>query len=491
MATGTDGLAAVAAALPLEGATNETGDRRPNKLRLDASDAAKPNGPGRTDAVLPYPIEMVSPSKLTPARRNARTHPKKQIRGIADSIARFGFNCAVVADSRGQIIAGHARVEAAKLLKLSRIPVVRLSHLNEMEIRAYMLADNKLASNAGWDRELLAVELAELQLSLSEINLNLGITGFEPGEIDGIISDFAEGTSNAADQLPDIQEEMISKTGDVYQLGRHRLLVGDACETNAFATLMQHERAEMIFTDPPYNVPIRGHVGGRGRIKHREFVKASGEMSSDQFTRFLQDELGLCAAYTVDGGITYVFIDWRHIRELLEAGAVVYGQPKNVCVWVKTNPGQGSFYRNQHELVVVYKRGDAPHINTFELGQHGRSRSNVWTYPGVNTFKTGRLSELKMHPTVKPVGLVVDAMKDCSRRGSIILDAFAGSGTTIIAAEQIGRRAFCMEIDPRYVDVAVRRWQRVTGRDAILEATKQTFDSLCAASCDANAQRRI
>jgi DNA modification methylase len=241
---------------------------------------------------------------------------------------------------------------------------------------------------------------------------------------------------------------------------------------------MQSERATMAFLDPPYNVRITGHVGGRGRTKHREFAHASGEMTSAQFIEFLRKALDACADYTVDGGINFVCMDWRHAGELLAAGAVVYEELKNICVWVKTTPGQGSFYRSQFELVFVYKKGSAPHINTFELGQHGRTRSNVWTYAGANSFKAGRMDELKMHPTVKPVGLIADAMKDCSRRGSIILDSFAGSGTSILAAEQIGRRAFCIEIDAQYVDVAIRRWQRYTGKDAKLETTRQTFDEL-------------
>jgi DNA modification methylase len=434
---------------------------------------------GKAEPKLPWPIEMLPPRSLRPAERNARTHSKKQVRQIAESMMRFGVTNPLIADDHGRIVAGHARAEAAKLLGLKQIPVIRLSHLNETEIRAYMLTDNKLAEKAGWNRQMLAVELEELQIALPEIGLDVGITGFEPGEIDSIMLDFGEDRANPADQIPDLEDEaVIARKGDLFILGRHRLLVGDARDAHAYAQLMQVETAAMAFLDPPYNVKIDGHVGGRGRIKHREFACASGEMTSDQFVQFLKDTLGPCARHTVDGGITYVCMDWRHARELLEAGAVVYDELKNVCVWAKTTPGQGSFYRSQHELVFVYKRGSAPHLNTFELGQHGRSRSNVWTYAGGNTFRAGRMDELKMHPTVKPVALIADTMRDCSRRGSIILDAFAGSGSSIMAAEQIGRRAFCIEIDPRYVDVAIRRWQRFTGRDATLESTGQTFEEL-------------
>jgi DNA modification methylase len=395
-------------------------------------------------------------------------------------MARFGVINPMVVDDRGRIVAGHARVEAATLLGLKQVPVIRLSHLSETEIRAYMLADNKLAEKAGWNREILAVELEELQVALPEIGIDAGITGFEPGEIDSIMLDFANDRANPADRIPDLEALAVARMGDLFLLGRHRLQVGDARDPHIYAQLMQGEPADMVFVDPPYNVKIDGHVGGRGRIKHREFAFASGEMTSQQFVQFLQETLSLCARNTVDGGITYVCMDWRHARELLQAGAAVYDELKNICVWAKSTPGQGSFYRSQHELVFVYKRGSAPHLNTFELGEHGRSRSNVWTYAGANTFRAGRMDELKMHPTMKPVALISDAMRDCSRRGSIILDAFAGAGTTIMAAEQIGRRAFCVEIDPLYADVAIRRWQKFTGRDASLESTGQTFEELAA-----------
>jgi DNA modification methylase len=332
---------------------------------------------------------------------------------------------------------------------------------------------------------MLAAEFLELQTILPEIGLDLNITGFEPGEVDCILTDLGEDRPNPADELPPLEEVVVAGKGDLFSLGQHRIIVGDAREAQTFKRLMMSETATMAFLDPPYNVKIHGHVGGRGRIKHREFACASGEMTSEQFTKFLQKTLAHCARHTIDGGITYVCTDWRHARELLTAGATVFNELKNICVWTKTTPGQGSFYRSQHELVFVYKQGQAPHINTFELGQHGRTRSNVWSYAGVNAFRAGRMDELKMHPTVKPVALIADAMKDCSRRGSIVLDGFAGSGSTILAAEQVGRRAFCIEIDPRYVDVAIRRWQQVTGKDATLESTGQTFEEALAARIDA------
>ena len=427
----------------------------------------------------PGPIETVDLRSLRLARRNARTHSKKQIRQIADSMLRFGVINPLIVDDQGRVVAGHGRFAAAELLGLRQLPVIRLSHLTDEEIRAYMLADNRLAEKAGWDRELLAIEFEELQIALPEVGLDLGITGFDPGEVDSIMLDFSDDGANSADQIPDADGgPAVARKGDLFILGPHRILAGDARDERSYVTLMHGEVAEMAFLDPPYNVKVAGHVGGRGRIKHGEFACASGEMTPEEFVRFLKETLGACARHTVNGGITYVCMDWRHARELLEAGSAVYDELKNICVWAKTTPGQGSFYRSQHEFVFVFKRGASPHLNTFELGQDGRTRSNVWTYPGANAFRAGRMDELRMHPTVKPVALVADAMRDCSRRGSIVLDAFAGSGASIMAAERIGRRTFCIEIEPRYVDVAIRRWQQYTGKDAILESTGQTFEEL-------------
>jgi len=432
----------------------------------------------KTAEDLPWKVEMASLRQLKPSPRNARTHSKAQVQQIANSMKRFGLTNPIIADDAGEIIAGHGRLEAAKLIGLNYFPVVRIKHLSESELRAYRLADNKVAQNAGWDREILAVELSELHIVLPELDLDLSITGFEPGEIDTLMNELSDPPTQAEDKISTTGGPVTTQLGDLFVLGNHRLIVGDARSEQTYADLMQSEFAEMAFHDPPYNVKIDGHVGGRGRIKHREFAEASGEMSSEEFTSFLASALSLCARYTADGGISYVCMDWRHVGELLKAGSTAFDELKNICVWTKTTPGQGSFYRSQHELVFVYKRGKVPHLNTFQLGQHGRTRSNVWSYPGANSFKAERMDELNMHPTVKPVAMIIDAMRDCSRRGAVVLDAFAGSGSTIMAAEQIGRRAYCIEIDPQYADVAVRRWQNATGKDAILGATGQSFGEL-------------
>jgi hypothetical protein len=430
---------------------------------------------GPTQAELPWRVEVVPVNQLRPPVRTARTHPKAQIQRIANSIEKFGMIAPVVVDGRSKVVAGVGRLAAAKLLGLKSIPTIRVTHLSEAELRAYALADNRLTEDAGWDRSLLAVELKELEVELPSFGLDLDATGFLPGEIDALMLDFAEGNA-AEDAIEEIKRDaVVSALGDLFVLGDHRLVVGDAQDPQVFERLMAGNLAQMAFLDPPYNVPIQGHVGGRGRIKHREFALASGELTSEQFTKFLTSTLGCCAKYSQEGSIHFVCMDWRHMRELQDAGAAIFSSLLNLIVWIKNNAGQGAFYRNQHELVFVFKKGGAPHLNTFGMGENGRNRSNVWRYPGLNAFRAGRLDELRMHPTTKPLAMVVDAMRDCSRRGAVILDAFAGSGTTIMAAEQIGRRAFCIEIDPAYVDAAIRRWQRHTWRDAILEATGETF----------------
>jgi DNA modification methylase len=433
-------------------------------------------------------IRLLSPRSLRAAKRNARTHSKKQIKQISNAIRRFGWTYPIIADDNLQIVCGHGRWEAAKELGLKNIPVLVLHGLSEVEKRALAIADNKIAANAGWDRSLLAAELSELSSLLPEFNLDLDITGFEPAEIDSLMADFGDVDEDPADEPSEIADQPVSRRGDRWQLGQHRLMCGDACDVSHWAKLMGRDRAGMVFADPPYNVRITAWLN-HGKIKHREFSRASGEMSPSEFGEFLKSWMRLAAKFSEDGSIQFVCMDWRHLGEMHIAGQEVFGPIQNLIVWNKTNAGQGSFYRSQHELIFVYKNGDAPHLNNIELGRHGRNRSNVWTYAGVNTFRKGRLDELSIHPTVKPVALVADAMKDCSRRGDIVLDPFMGSGTTLLAAERVGRKAYGMEIDPLYVDAAIRRWQEFTKRDAILMETGQTFSEVAAHRASAKSRR--
>ena len=423
-------------------------------------------------------IEYFDTNRLWPSARNSRVHSKKQIRQIAKSIRTFGFTNPLLIDERLTILAGHGRWEAAKACGLKQLPCVVLSKMTSAQKRAYLIADNKLAENAGWDREILALEIKDL-IEL-DAGFDIDVVGLEIAEIDALVEGLRpeESSDPRADQLPAIAERPVTRVGDLWLLGKHKIYCGSALEKSSFDNLMESEKADMVFTDPPYNVPIAGNVSGLGKIEHREFAMGAGEMSSAQFTEFLGTAFAHLVENSVDGSIHFLCMDWRHIQELQAAAGRRYTELKNLCVWVKANGGMGTFYRSRHELVFAYKSGTAPHLNSFELGQPGRNRSNVWQYAGMNSFGSGRDKELALHPTVKPVDLIVDAIKDVSERGGLVLDCFGGSGSTLIAAQQTGRRARLMELDPIYVDRTIRRWQTFAKDDACLVTTGQTFFEL-------------
>ena len=419
--------------------------------------------------------------ELKPDPANPRRHSKKQIRQMAESIKAFGFNVPILIDRHGNIIAGHGRWLACRDLGFTEVPTLCLDHLTPTQARAFMIADNRLTEIAVWDDRLLAQQLKEL--TLVGLDFDIEVTGFEMGEIDlriASLDDPAQAEADPTDVVPEIPATPLSKLGDMWLLHRHRLLCGSALDSAVFAALMGEERAATAFIDPPYNVRIDGHAGGLGAIHHRPFPMASGEMDRSQFTAFLGQAFRNLTAFSIDGSIHFVCMDWRHVEELLAAGREAYGELKNICVWVKDNAGMGSFYRSRHELVCVFKYGRNGHRNNIQLGQFGRNRSNVWHYPGANSF--ARSSEegnlLALHPTVKPVAMVADAILDCSARGDIVLDTFLGSGTTLVAAERTGRRCHGIELDPAYVDTSVRRWQKLSGRSARHAASGRSFDDL-------------
>jgi DNA modification methylase len=416
---------------------------------------------------------------LRSCSHNARTHSRKQIRQIADSLQEFGFTNPILVDCNNTIIAGHGRVEAAKLLGMTKVPTIQLDRLTEDQVRAYVIADNKLAENAGWDKEILAIEL-EYLLTLEGTDFDITVTGFEVPEIDVILEE-SRSQSQPEDNFPPIDPEKkaVSQPGDLWLLGKHRILCGNALHGACYRELMGSKRASAVFSDPPYNVRIDGHATGNGAIRHREFAMASGEMSEVEFVSFLNSSLWLLAKYSTATSIHYLCVDWRHFDALLAAGRQNYDEFLNLCVWVKDNGGMGSFYRSQHELVLVFCKGKS-HRNNVQLGQFGRNRTNVWKYPGIHSLakESGEGNLLHLHPTVKPVAMVADAILDCTARGEIILDAFLGSGTTLIAAERVGRFCHGLEIDPLYVDVGIRRWQKYTGDFAVLAATGKRFDEI-------------
>jgi len=425
-------------------------------------------------------IERLPIGALRLDPRNPRQHSDRQIKQIARSIESFDFIVPILIDRNANILAGHGRVRAGLKLGLDEVPVIRIEHLSEAQAKAFRIADNRLTDNSEWDDRLLAETLKEL--SNLELDFNIEAIGFEMGEIDlrieGLDSD-----ANDPDETADVSQAAgpaVVQAGDLWLLNKHRIYCGDALDARSYEILMQRKRAAMVFSDPPFNVKIDGHVSGLGQVRHREFAMASGEMSEAEFTAFLTLSCTQLARNSIDGSIHFICTDWRHAGELIAAGRAAYSDLKNICVWVKHNAGMGSLYRSQHELVFVFKVGHRSHRNNIQLGQFGRHRSNVWSYPGANSF--GRATDegnlLSLHPTVKPVRLVADAILDCSARGDIVLDAFLGSGTTLIAAERVGRICRGIEIDPYYLDTAIRRWQALTGEKAVHAATGKCFDNL-------------
>jgi DNA modification methylase len=416
------------------------------------------------------------PGDLKPWPGNPRTHSDKQLVKLKASIQKFGFTAPVLVDETGVILSGHGRILAAQELGLASVPTRVISGLTQTKKRAYVIADNKLSQLSAWDNALLR---SELEILIQE-DFDIEATGFSTAEIDLMFDAAVDDAGSDPDDLQpeDIAPDVVSRPGDLWRLDNHFLLCGNALDPVSHQRVMQDGLAQMVITDPPYNVPIDGHVCGSGKVKHKEFAMASGEMTPTQFTAFLNQAMSHMHAVSAQGAIHFVFMDWRHSRELLDAALPLFGGPRQLCVWAKDNAGMGTFYRSQHELVYVFKKGDAPHINNFELGQHGRYRTNIWPYAGVNTFKGKGHELLALHPTVKPVCLIADAIRDCSHRKGLILDPFAGSGTILIAAERTGRHARAIELDPQYVDVGIKRWQRVTGKQAILVNTGQSWDEV-------------
>lgn len=422
---------------------------------------------------------------------NPRIHSDKQVTQIARSLETFGSIVPVLIDQNSRVIAGHGRILAARLLGLTEFPTIRVEHLTDAQIKAFAIADNKLSENSTWDAALLGQQLKAL--AEVELDFSLEATGFEMGEIDVLIEGLEPingGESDAADSIPDQTTTRVTSVNDLWHLAKHRVLCGNALDPEAYMRLMGKRQAGVVFTDPPYNIPINGHVSGLGKKRHPNFPMASGEMSEPEFTDFLSCVCKHMAGYSRVGSIHFICMDWRHLGELLTAGKEAYDEFKNLCVWAKANAGMGSMYRSQHELVLVFKHGVSPHRNNIQLGQFGRYRTNVWHYPGANSFSrsTEEGNLLELHPTVKPVRLVADAIMDCSARGDIVLDPFLGSGTTVIAAERTGRICYGIELDPAYVDVVVRRWQAFTGLSAKHAGSGRTFNELEKESGDEHRQ---
>lgn len=423
-------------------------------------------------------INYVAPADVKPPRRVLRNYSKRAMERMKRAIRGFGFIIPIVADSKGRIVVGYRRWLAAKDIGLKLVPVIEVSHLSDEQLRMFTILDNKLCEDGEWDLDELRVEFAELEALCDQFDRNIEDTGFSTAEIDNQwVAATGETQEQAEDDVPEVLRIAVSRPGDVWEMGNHRLICGNSLEEQTFERLLGRERAEMVFSDAPYNLSAKT-ISGKGKHQHGDFAMASGEMAAPEFTHFLTTSFGLLAKFSIDGAIQFQCMDWRHMREMLEAGYGAYSELKQLVLWKKHSAGMGSFYRSQHELIFVWKSGTAAHINNFGLGETGRHRSNVWEYRGNAGFHRERDDELASHGTVKPWSMVADAIRDCSKRGGIILDPFGGSGTTAIAAERTGRKARLIEIDPLYCDVTVRRWELLTGRDAVLIETGQTFGEL-------------
>lgn len=421
-------------------------------------------------------VEYRDINSIFPYKNNPKTHTDKQIRQIARSIKEFKFNNPILIDENNEIIGGHGRLLAAQKLGLNEVPVIQLKHLSEAQKRAYRIADNKLTENGKWDVDLLEIEFEELE----KLNLDtsLDITGFETTEIDLMINDSFDGNfiDKKVNELPYVpKEETVSQSGDIWELGKHRIICGNALDQKTYTELFGEKKADMIFTDPPYNVRIKGHVSSSG--KHEEFAMASGEMSQKEFQTFLFDNFKNLKSFSKDGSLHYICMDFRHIKEIMDAGNEAYDRFINLCVWNKDNGGMGSLYRSKHELIFIFKNGKKPHCNNIELGSNGRYRTNVWDYPGVNSISS-RKEKLKMHPTVKPVEMIRDAILDVTKRGEVVLDSFLGSGSTLLAAEKCSRVCYGIEIEPLYIDTTIRRFQELTGEAAVHKQSGKTYQEL-------------
>jgi DNA modification methylase len=424
-------------------------------------------------------IEWINPEGLTPDPENPRHHSPQQIRKIANDIRKNGFTNPILITQDNLVIAGHGRLEASKQVGLSEIPVIRL-HLTKAQAKVRNVWDNRSSDLSYFDDQLLGLAMQQLV----DLNIDIEDTGFSVGESDLLIQSLTPpGDDTPDDDDPAPAGPAVTRSGDSWSLGDHRIVCADAQSGASYTLLMNRELADAIFTDVPYNL-AGSEISGKGKVRHRSFKMAAGEMSVDRYRAFLRASMEQMVRHSADGSLHFHCIDWRHLQDIQAAAEETYRELLNICVWVKPNGGMGSLYRSRHEFVLVYKQGRARHRNNIELGRHGRNRTNVWEYAGGNSF-SGRVTDegnlLALHPTVKPVQMVADAILDCTARDGIVLDPFLGSGSTLIAAERTGRRCFGMDIDPAYVDAAVRRWQRHTGGHAVHADSGKRFDDLAKA----------
>lgn len=428
-------------------------------------------GRGRNDLLPELRLSEMALSDLRASPHRTRRSTPEHVARLAKSIADLGFTVPIlVCDS--EIVDGHVRVEAASQLGLEKVPAIEVGHLSPVEVRKLRLALNRTAELGEWDLDQLRGEI----IALETLEVDLDSTGFTVQDLDIIrLTDVDEDVGEDWEDILEAEGPAVSRTGDLWLLGEHRIVCGNALEADVTARLLGGEPVDLVLTDPPYNVPIAGNVSGLGRKVHGEFAMASGEMDDDEWQAFLDRTLAVLADSLAEGGVVFAFMDWRSIDRLYAAGAAAKLNLINLVVWYKQAGAMGGLYRSAHELIAVFCKGASPRTNNVALGRHGRNRTNVWEAPGANRRGSSANAMLSQHATPKPVELCVDAILDVTQRGGTVLDIFLGSGTTLIAAEKTGRACRGIEIEPRFVDVTIRRWEAFTGQEAVLEATGGTF----------------
>ncbi len=423
------------------------------------------------DIVGELKLERVLIDQLKPAKRRPRKASKDHIGNVAKCLKTVGQVSPILIDGAGRIVDGHVVVEALKLLGQTHVNAVCLDHLNDDQLKLVQIALNKLSEGSSWELEELRPMLDELQL----VGYDLTTTGFSLPELDILLQPESDACLAESEKLLEPPEEPVSQLGDLWLLGKHRLLCGDALQARSYAQVLGLEKADACFTDPPWNIPIDGFVSGLGTTKHKDFQMASGEMSEEAFQDFVDAFTKLIAEHLKDGGVLFSCIDWRSHDKIVLGGKRAGLTHINTTVWSKGSGGMGGLYRSAHELIPVFCNGKTPKTNNIELGRHGRDRTNVWSYPGANRPGSSAGKALKHHPTPKPVEMVEDALLDVTVKGELVIDPFLGSGTSLLAAERAGRIAAGIEVDPAYVDVCIRRWQEMTGGEAVHAESQRSF----------------
>ena len=453
----------------------KTAKRRKTNSSLVGIKKAASNGLPN-DLLPAIEISWHDPDDLTVAKRRIRKPNAEQVGRVIAQIKAFTFLSPIMVRQK-VVVDGHIRLLAARELGLEKVPCIDVGSLSEAEARMLAISLNRLGETGEWDLSELNFELSELELE----GLDLSLSGFTSKELDIImLDDISEDVVGDDENVPEPPSSPVSRLGDLWLLDKHRVLCGDSTEEDSYERLLEGGRATAVLTDPPYNVKIEGNVSGLGKKKHGEFKMASGEMTRGEFHGFLRSVHQHCADHLIEGGVAYSFMDWRSIDVLMAAGREAGFELINIAVWYKGSGGMGALLRSAHELVCQFCKGPVPAINNVELGRHGRDRTNVWPYPGANNPGSSAAGALDSHPTPKNVEMCVDAILDISNKGDVVLDPFLGSGTTMIAAEKCGRQCRGIELDPGYADVCVRRWENLTGHEAVHADTGLTFSAMAA-----------